>query len=157
MILHYIGPGKRETGDWCFSDGFISFIEIMNLYMTNSHFRGRELIIISDCSHSSSWVEEAMKLMDEQGVGNKFMSISTEQGQWTDVIVEKLTSCHESQTATSKSSLVSLKSRESQGKLLIKFEVPHHLNDMLPATIKNSRIRIQLTSQVSKQFFLKLI
>ena len=67
VILHYIGPGKKETGDWCFSDGFISFREIMDLY--TQHFRGRVLTIISDCSYSGSWVREAMAFMDEQGVG----------------------------------------------------------------------------------------
>ena len=67
VILHYIGPGKKGTGDWCFSDGFISFREIMNLY--TQHFRGRVLTIISDCSYSGSWVREAMTFMDEQGVG----------------------------------------------------------------------------------------
>ena len=41
----------------------------MNLYMTNPHFRGRVLNIVSDCSYSGSWVREAMAFMDEQGVG----------------------------------------------------------------------------------------
>ena len=41
----------------------------MNLYMTNPHFRGRVLTIVSDCSYSGSWVGEAMKFLDEQGVG----------------------------------------------------------------------------------------
>ena len=67
MILYYIGPGKKGTGDWCFSDGFISFREIMDTY--TQHFRGRVLTIVSDCSYSGSWVREAMTFMDEQGVG----------------------------------------------------------------------------------------
>ena len=37
--------------------------------MTNPHFRGRVLNIVSDCSYSGSWVREAMAFMDEQGVG----------------------------------------------------------------------------------------
>ena len=69
MILYYIGPGKKETGDWCFSDGFISFREIMNIYMTNTYFKGKILYIYCDCSYSGSWVREAMSFMDEQGVG----------------------------------------------------------------------------------------
>ena len=61
--------GKKGTGDWCFSDGFISFREIMELYMSNQHFKGKVLTIISDCSYSGSWVKEGMAFMDEQGVG----------------------------------------------------------------------------------------
>ena len=68
-MLCYIGPGKEGTGDWCFSDGFISFNEIMGLYMINQYFRGKALTIISDCSYSGSWVRKAMAFMDEQGVG----------------------------------------------------------------------------------------
>ena len=67
MILYYIGPGKKETGDWCFSDGFISFREIMDVYI--QHFKGHVLTIISDCSYSGSWVREAMVFLDEKGVG----------------------------------------------------------------------------------------
>ena len=67
VVLYHVGPGKKGTGDWCFSDGFISFREIMDLY--TQHFRGRVLTIISDCSYSGSWVREAMAFMDEQGVG----------------------------------------------------------------------------------------
>ena len=66
-MLCYIGPGKKGTGDWCFSDGFISFREIMDLY--TQHFRRHVLTISSDCSYSGSWVREAMTFMDEQGVG----------------------------------------------------------------------------------------
>ena len=57
----------KGTGDWCFSDGFVSFREIMDLY--TQHFRGRVLTITCDCSYSGSWVREAMVFMDEQGVG----------------------------------------------------------------------------------------
>ena len=32
VFFHYIGPGKKGTGDCCFNDGFISFREIMDLY-----------------------------------------------------------------------------------------------------------------------------
>ena len=57
------------TGDWCFSDGFITLREILDLYMSNTHFRRRVLTIVSDCSYSGSWVKECMEFMDEQGVG----------------------------------------------------------------------------------------
>ena len=57
------------TGDWCFSDGFITLREILDLYMNNQHFRGRVLTIDTDCSYSGSWVKECIEFMDEQGVG----------------------------------------------------------------------------------------
>ena len=69
VAIYYIGHGKKKTGDWCFSDGFITLREILDLYMSNQHFRGRVLYIISDCSYSGSWVKGCMKFMDEQGVG----------------------------------------------------------------------------------------
>ena len=69
VILYYAGPGKKGTGDWCFSDGFISFRDIMQLYLQNAYFKGRVLSITTDCSYSGCWVKEAMVFMDEQDVG----------------------------------------------------------------------------------------
>ena len=86
VLFHYIGPGKKGTGDWCFCDGFISFREIMDLY--TQHFRGRVLTIVSDCSYSGSWVREAMAFMDEQGVG-PCGHVAKEKG----ILVKVLASC----------------------------------------------------------------
>ncbi len=69
VILYYAGPGKKGTGDWCFSDGFISFRDIMHLYLQNAYFKGKLLYVISDCSYSGCWVKEAMSFLDEHGVG----------------------------------------------------------------------------------------
>ncbi len=66
-MLHYIGPGQRDTGNWCFKNGLISFEEIMELY--TEHFKKRVLMIVSDCTYSGRWVKEAMTFMDRQGVG----------------------------------------------------------------------------------------
>ncbi|CAI8015392.1 hypothetical protein GBAR_LOCUS9530 [Geodia barretti] len=52
-VLHYYGNGRRDTGDWCFNDGFITFRDITDLYMKYS--RGRCLTIVTDC-HSSGRV-----------------------------------------------------------------------------------------------------
>jgi hypothetical protein len=67
VVLHYIGDGKRGTGDWCFQDGFITFADLAALYL--KLLRGRVLTIVSDCSHSGSWVRECMNFLDQQGVG----------------------------------------------------------------------------------------
>lgn len=65
-VVHYFGNGKRNTGDWCFHDGFITFKDIASLYL--ECFSGRVLTITSDCSHSGSWVRASMEFLDEQGV-----------------------------------------------------------------------------------------
>ena len=67
VILHYIGHGQRNTGDWCFQDGFITFKELAALYL--QLLRGHVLTIVSDCSYSGCWVKECMTFLDEQGVG----------------------------------------------------------------------------------------
>ena len=88
VIIHYIGHGKKKTGDWCFSDGFITLREILDLYMSNTHFKGRILSIVSDCSYSGSWVKECMEFMDEQGVG-PCGHVAKEKG----ILVELYASC----------------------------------------------------------------
>ncbi len=64
-----MGQGKLDSGDWCFKDGFLSFHDIYKLYKSNSHFRGRVLSIISDCSYSGHWVQECMEAMDGEEIG----------------------------------------------------------------------------------------
>ena len=65
-MLHYYGNGRRNTGDWSFRDGFITFRDIADLYM--KHSRGRGLAIVPDCHSSGRWVSECAKFLDEQGV-----------------------------------------------------------------------------------------
>ena len=65
-VIHYYGNSRRNTGDWCFQDGFITFRDIADLYM--KHSRGRVLTIISDCHSAGHWVVECAKFLDEEGV-----------------------------------------------------------------------------------------
>ena len=65
-MVHYYGTGKRNTGDWCFKDGFITFSDIASLYM--EHSRGRLLAVVPDCHSSGKWVSECAKFLDERGV-----------------------------------------------------------------------------------------
>ena len=44
----------------------ISFDDIFNLYTT--HYKGKSLTIISDCSYSGNWVEDCAKILDEKCV-----------------------------------------------------------------------------------------
>ena len=64
--MFYLGHGKRDTGDWCFQDGFITFGDISELY--SRYLRGRLLTIISDCSHSGAWTNACLDYLDERGV-----------------------------------------------------------------------------------------
>jgi hypothetical protein len=65
-VIHYYGNGRRNTGDWCFRDGYITFRDIASLYM--KHSRGRVLTLVPDCHSSGHWVSECAKFLDEQGV-----------------------------------------------------------------------------------------
>jgi hypothetical protein len=84
--LYYIGAGRKGTGDWCFEDGFITFKDIAHLYL--QYFRGQVLSIISDCSHSGSWIRECMAFLDEQGVKPCGHSAKNE-----DIFIKIFTSC----------------------------------------------------------------
>ena len=66
VVVYYLGYGKRDTGDWCFQDGFITFSDIAELY--SRYLRGRVLTIIADCSHSGAWVNACLDYLDERGV-----------------------------------------------------------------------------------------
>ena len=66
VAVSFSGPGKRNSGDWCFEDGFITLKEITDLYM--NHFRGRVLTIHSDCSYAGQWMNQFQAFLDEQGV-----------------------------------------------------------------------------------------
>lgn len=90
MTLHYIGDGRRDTGDWCFHDGFITFADIAALYM--EQLRGRVLTIVSDCSHSGSWVRECLRFMDRQGI-QPCGHFSIEKK----ILLKVYTSCHSHQ------------------------------------------------------------
>ena len=65
-IIHYYGNGRRNTGDWCFRDGYITFRDIANLYITHSCCHS--VTVVSDCCHSTEWGAECAKFLDEQGV-----------------------------------------------------------------------------------------
>lgn len=66
--MHYIGPGKRNTGDWCFTDGFIEFTDIIEAYMDCFHDEGKCLTITSNCSYSGRWVRALQEFLDKVGV-----------------------------------------------------------------------------------------
>ncbi len=93
--IYYIGHGKKRTGDWCFSDGFIAFRDIIHLYNTTK-IKGRVLTIVSNCSHSGSWVWECCRYLDEQGVRACGHS-AAEKG----ILLKVFASCRPSEEANS--------------------------------------------------------
>ena len=97
VVLHYIGAGKKGTGDWCFQDGFISLQEIIKIYLYSNKMRGHAiiLVIVSDCSHSGSWVRECMHFMDKQEI-DPCGHAAKEKG----ILVQIMTSCLSHETPT---------------------------------------------------------
>ena len=94
VLLYYTGAGRKNTGDWCFEDGFITFRDIAQLYR-QSKLRGRILTIVSDCSYSGRWVRDCMEFLDEQGVqpcGHK----AREKG----ILIKVFASCKPNQIPT---------------------------------------------------------
>ena len=57
-----MGNSEKDTGNWCFKDGTISFQEIFDIYRK---FCSRKcLMIVTDCSYSGKWVRECAKTLD---------------------------------------------------------------------------------------------
>ena len=57
-----MGNSEKDTGNWCFKDGTISFQEIFNIYRRYPSVKG--LTIQTDCSYSGQWVRECAKTLD---------------------------------------------------------------------------------------------
>ena len=66
VVIYYTGHGEKNTGNWCFKDGVITFNDIFDLYVT--HFKGKSLSILSDCSYSGKWINDCAKRLDEMNV-----------------------------------------------------------------------------------------
>ena len=92
-ILYYTGHGEKDTGNWCFKDGVISFNDIFDLYI--NHFKGKPLSIVSDCSYSGNWISECCKRLDEMNVPSCGHH-TREQG----LLFQIFTSCQPNEEAT---------------------------------------------------------
>ena len=68
MVIHYIGPGRRNSGDWCFEDGFIEFKDIVDAYMEHFYDTSKCLEVTADCSYSGKWVLACSEFLDQVGV-----------------------------------------------------------------------------------------
>ena len=65
-VIWYTGHGEKNTGNWCFKDDLITFQDIFGLYM--DCFRGKQLIIHSDCSYFGNWIKDCVKTLDDLGI-----------------------------------------------------------------------------------------
>ncbi len=79
--IWYIGHSEKDTGNWCFKDGTISFDDLFDIYKkrnqqekeeffmdATSDDSGKLLAIISDCSYSGNWVHRCAKILDDEKI-----------------------------------------------------------------------------------------
>ena len=66
VLIWYTGHGERDTGNWVFKDGCLTFEDIYDLY--NESFKGRYLYVVADCCYSGAWVVECARLLDTDGI-----------------------------------------------------------------------------------------
>ena len=93
VVIKYLGHSEKDTGNWCFKDGTISFQEIFNLY--RKHSTNKLLSILSDCSYSGQWVRECAKTLDSLSIppcGHR----ARENG----ALIKVIASCQSDQEAT---------------------------------------------------------
>ena len=67
-VIYYTGHGEKDTGNWCFKDGVITFNDIFHLYTSYLTNQRKPLHIISDCSYSGNWINDCIKRLDEMNV-----------------------------------------------------------------------------------------
>lgn len=89
------------------------------------------------------------------GAYHKFMKVLTEQGKWCELLVKKLSSCYEAQTATPESSTVSLtlSNIKSQRKLRLEFIVPQDVNLKVFKTLEAVQVSVLCEDQVNTIIF----
>ena len=93
VVLWYTGHGERNTGNWCFKDGVITFENIFGLYM--DYLRKKRLTIVSDCSYSGNWINDCIAKLDELGIPSCGHH-TREQG----IILKIFCSCQANEEAT---------------------------------------------------------
>ena len=129
-------PAITSLGDVLFARGFIPLDVKEGIQDTRESTRKVVSCLTTQIKHNPS-------------VYQKFVKILREQGQWTELIVEKLTSCYESQTAiTPKSSSMSLKSSESQSKLRLEFTVPQDIPQEVFTVLESVQVSVLVEDQV---------
>ena len=93
VIIYYTGHGEKNTGNWCFKDGVITFNDVFNLY--KEHFEAKQLTIISDCSYSGNWITECANRLDEMGIPS-----CGHQARKSNILLSIIASCQCNEEAT---------------------------------------------------------
>ena len=94
VIIYYTGHGEKNTGNWCFKDGVITFNDVFDLY--KEHFRAKQLTIISDCSYSGNWITECADCLDKMGIPS-----CGHQAIKSNILLSVIASCQPNEEATS--------------------------------------------------------
>ncbi|XP_019862523.1 PREDICTED: uncharacterized protein LOC109591181 [Amphimedon queenslandica] len=68
VIIYYTGHGEKDTGNWCFKDGVISFNDIFNLFKEHLQKKGLSLTVVSDCSYSGNWIYDCADRLDKMKI-----------------------------------------------------------------------------------------
>ena len=135
VLVDLLKPAIASLGDVLFARGLIPLDVKESIRETRKSARKVVNCLTTLIKHNPSMYD-------------KFVSILGEQGLWTELIVEKLTSCYESQTATPESSSESLKSSESKGKLRLEFSVPQGISQEVFALLKSVQVSVLIEDQV---------
>ena len=139
VLVDLLKPAIASLGNVLFARGFIPQDVKENLRM-NFITPANKASEVVDCVTS--------QVKHNKSAYHKFVSILREQGQWTELVVERLTSCYESQSATPESSLVSLKSSESQSKLRLEFTVPQDIPQEVFTVLESVQVSVLVEDQV---------
>ena len=139
VLVELLKPAIASLGDVLFARGLIPQDIKENLRMSSitQADKAREVV---DCVTG--------QVKHNKSVYHKFESIIREQGQWTELVVEKLTSCYESQIAPPESSSVFLKSSESQSKLRLEFTVPQDIPQEVFTVLESVQVSVLVEDQV---------
>ena len=136
-LVDLIKPAVASLGDALLANGLIPQDSMETLRMSSVPAADKARIVVG-CL--------ASRIKHDKNAYREFVSILKKQDLWSQFIAEMLTSYYKAQTATLDSLSVSLKSSESQCKLLAEFEIPCDPKDGLQVALKNMKIRIQLVS-----------
>ena len=144
VLVDLLKPAIASLGDVLFARGLIP-LDMKDSVQETSRPSAAARLVVSCLTTQVKY---------NPSVYHKFVSILREQGQWTELIVERLSSCYESLTACPKSPSASLKSSESLNRLQLEFTLPQDVPQELLTVLESVQISVRVEDQVS--YFRKL-
>jgi hypothetical protein len=58
LVLYFTGNSQKQSGDWMFSDGTLTYQNVIDIIKTNRRNRFLMVYIVADCCYSGLWVEK---------------------------------------------------------------------------------------------------